>query len=294
MPALVAGPGAERIFSFRSGIWRPSSCVSLAVVVAASLLLGLCVAAPAAYAERPIAADVATPLPFDAGELTAALRARLPEAGEPIVLRLSATFDGVRIETRGTAREVGLDGLTGSAAARLVALAAADLLVEETDLDPPALVLTNRQPRSTTVGVLGAAASWGHTLGGLGVDVVLPRRQFLAAIEGGAGTLVDGPVRMTAAVVRLGAGVRTGALEVRATGTVMPLVVSSGAGDRTILFGGGVAARLRIPLATDLRAIVAAGVDVFATRTTYVIDGMTALTTPRAAPWAGLGLELTP
>jgi hypothetical protein len=264
--------------------------VSVAVV---SLLLALCAAAPSAYAERAIAAEVASPLPFDAAELTAALRARVPEAGEPVVLRLTATFDGVRIETRGTAREVALDGLTGAAAARLVALAAADLLVEETDLDPPAVVPA-RDRGSTTVGVVGAAASWGHTLGGVGIDVGLPRKHVLVAIEGGAATLVDGPVRMNAAVIRLGGGVRSGPFELRATGTVVPLVVSSGAGDKTVLFGGGVAARVRIPVADRVRAIVGAGVDVFATRTTYIVGGMTALTTPRTAPWVALGLELTP
>ena len=254
-------------------------------------LLALSIAPTAAQAERAIVADVTAVVPFDAAELTAALRARLPE-GDAIQIRISPTFEGVRIETRGTLRDVPLRGLTGSAAARLVALAASDLLVDDDRAFEPPSLAARRDP--TTIGVFGAAALWGQTFGGLGLDVALPRGSWLVAIEGAAGTLVDGPLRMTAAVVRFGAGIRRGMFEVRATGTIAPLVVSNGAGDQTILFGGGASARLRIPLASDLHFVIGGGADVFATRTTYIIEGMSTLTTPRIAPWAAAGLELTP
>jgi hypothetical protein len=39
-------------------------------------------------------------------------------------------------------------------------------------------------------------------------------------------------------------------------------------------------------------AVLAGGIDLFATRTTYVLDGMPVLTTPRIAPWLAAGLEV--
>jgi hypothetical protein len=255
------------------------------VTLAAAILMLL----PAtAWAERAIDAEVDATVPFDAPALASALRARLPD-GDAVQLRVSTTFDGVRIETRGTTRDVALRGLAGDAAARLVALATADLLVDAVDLEPPPLV---RRP--VTIGVLGTAAAWGQTFGGLGLDVAVPRGTYLITIEAGAGMLVDGAIRLTAGTLRAGLAARRGPLEVRLTALAAPIMVSNGDGDATILGGGGASARLRIPLGADLHALVAAGVDAFATRTTYVVDGMTALTTPRFAPWGAIGVEVTP
>jgi hypothetical protein len=243
----------------------------------------------AAWAERAIDAKVDAEAPFDAPALTSALRARLPD-GDAVQLRISTTFEGVRIETRGTTRDVALRGLAGDAAARLVALATADLLVDAVDLEPPPLA--SRRPM--TIGVLGTAAAWGHTFGALGVDVALPRGSYLIAIEAGAGTLVDGPIRLTAGMLRAGLGLRGGPFEVRIGALAAPMMVSNGDGDSTILGGAGASGRIRLPLVGGLHAILAAGVDVFATRTTYVVDGMTALTTPRIAPWGAIGIEVAP
>lgn len=255
------------------------------MTLAAALLLLL---PAAAWAERAIAAEVDAAAPFDAPALASALRARLPD-GDAIQLRISTTFDGVRIETRGTTRDVALRGLAGDAAARLVALATADLLVDAVDLEPPPLV-----HRPITIGVLGTAALWGHTFGALGLDVAVPRRSYLIAIEAGGGTLVDGPIRLTAGILRAGIGLRGGPFELRLTALAAPLMVSNGDGDATILGGAGASGRLRLPLGGGLHALLAAGVDAFATRTTYVVQGMTALTTPQLAPWAALGVEVTP
>jgi hypothetical protein len=257
------------------------------VTLAAAIMMLL----PAtAWAERAIDAEVDATAPFDAPALTSALRARLPD-GDAVQLRVFTTFDGVRIETRGTTRDVALRGLAGDAAARLVALATADLLVDAVDLEPPPLMVARRPP---TIGVLGTAAAWGQTFGGLGLDVALPRGSYLITIEAGAGTLVDGPIRLTAGMLRAGLGVRRGLFEARLTALAAPMMVSNGDGDATILGGGGASGRIRLPLGSGLHAILAAGVDAFATRTTYVVDGMTALTTPRIAPWGAIGLEVAP
>src|SRR5205823_5614031 len=98
-------------------------------------LIGLVIASGAPGAiraeDRAVVADVAAAAPFDASQLAAALRLRLPAGGEPIRVRVVTTPDGVRIEARGNAREVALRGSTGTAAARLVALAATDLLLDD-------------------------------------------------------------------------------------------------------------------------------------------------------------------
>jgi hypothetical protein len=43
-----------------------------------------------------------------------------------------------------------------------------------------------------------------------------------------------------------------------------------------------------------LNAVLAGGADVFATRTTYVLAGVPALTTPHSALWFAAGLEMAP
>jgi hypothetical protein len=292
--ALVARGRSETIFSFRRGLARPSTCVSLKLVIGLSILG----AAQPAAAERSIIADVTAIVPFDAAQLTAALRVRLPSEGAPVELRVTATPDGVRIEARGNVREVALRDLTGAAAARLVALAANDLLLDDLadlPLAAPSLTRSSTAPdrAATTVGVLGGAAAWQHVLGGLGVDLAIPRGAWLFAIDAGGGTLIDGPLHLTAATLRICGGARLGWLELRMGATLAPLIVSDGRGDSTILAGAGASVRIRVPIARGIRAVVAGGVDLFATTTTYLLAG-SEMATPRAAPWIAAGMEVTP
>jgi hypothetical protein len=74
----------------------------------------------------------------------------------------------------------------------------------------------------------------------------------------------------------------------------MPLTVGDGAGDATVLVGAGTSVRLRAPIGLGVDAVLAGGIDLFATRTTYVLDGMPVLTTPRIAPWLAAGFEVAP
>jgi hypothetical protein len=281
--------------------------------VSLKLLAGLvaCAAPAAARAdERAVSAEVAPAVPFDAAQLTDAIRIRLPAGRAPIRVRVFATPVGVRIEARGNARDVALGGLTGTAAARLVALAASDLLLDDLAAAPPAPwgssaasapsapseIEAQLAPSTarTTFSVLGGASAWPHMLGGASVDVVASTGTWLLAVEAGGGALVDGPLRLMTAMFRIGGGARFGRFELRATATFVPVIVGDGAGDRTILPGIGASARVRIPLAASVSGVIAGGIDLFATRTEYVLQDVPVLTTPRAAPWIAAGVEVTP
>jgi len=260
-------------------------------------LVGLAIASgtPARADDRAVMADVPPGAPFDAAELTAAIRLRLPPGGTPIRIRVVPTPDGVRIEARGNARDVALRGSTGPAAARLVALAASDLLLDDLAAAPEAMAPAPAAARSAvTIGALGGVAAWHYTLASVGVDVAVARDSWLLAIEAGGGTLIDGPLHLTAGVIRLGCGTRFGALELRAGATLVPLSVANGTGDATVLAGGGASARLHATLGASVRGVLVGGVDVFATQTTYELDGMPVMATPRSALWLGAGLEVTP
>ena len=260
--------------------------------------LGIVCGSGSAHAERAITVDVAAG-PLTATELVAAIRARLPADGAPVRVAVTPTQDGVRVEAHGGIRDIALTGLDHAAAIRLVALAANDLLFDDLASlpeSPPSavpLVSIGNRP-SATLGFFGGAAGWDGILGGLTVDAALARGGWLAAIDVTGGTLVDNSVSLSTAVIRLSGGARAGLFELRGGLTLAPLVVQSGAGDRTVLVGAGASARLRLPLAPRLRGVLAVGVDAFATRTEYLVDGMQAMATPRIAPWLAAGLEVTP
>jgi len=175
--------------------------------VSLTWLVGLacaCIAPAVARAdERVVTAEVAGAAPFDAAQLTAAIRIRTSTGRVAIRVRVFAIPGGVRIETRGNARDVALGGLIGPAAARLVALAAADLLLDDlatapqdtTDVPVSSVagaVGARRAPSrsTTTVSALGGAAAWSHTLGGLGFDVAASSGTWLVAVEAGGASLV--------------------------------------------------------------------------------------------------------
>jgi hypothetical protein len=268
--------------------------------VSLKLLIGLVILCGTglAHAERAITVDVAAG-PLTATELVAAIRARLPADGAPVRVAVTPTQDGVRVEAHGGTRDIALTGLDHAAAIRLVALAANDLLFDDLaslpESPPSAVPLASFGNRpSATLGFLGGAAGWDGILGGLTVDAALARGGWLAAIDVTGGTLVDNSVSLSTAVIRLSGGARAGLFELRGGLTLAPLVVQSGAGDRTVLVGAGASVRLRIPLAPRLRGVLAIGADAFATRTEYLVEGMQAMTTPRIAPWLAAGLEVTP
>ncbi|HEY5920503.1 MAG TPA: hypothetical protein VIV11_02480 [Kofleriaceae bacterium] len=264
------------------------------------LLVGVVIAfsAGSARAERAITVDVAGLAPFEADELARAIRVRLPAKGAAVHVRVAATPAGIQVQTREATRDVDIAGLGGAAAARLVALAATDLLladlaVEPTDVGEP----REEAGGATTIGAIGGVAGWERLLVGGGVEVTLPVRARVGidaiAVELGGG-IASGPVSLKAALARIGVGMRSGLFEVRVGATVAPIFVADGAGDSTLLVGGGASVRLRVPVASRARALFGVGVDAFATQTEYRINGVEVFTTPRYAPWFGAGVEVTP
>ncbi|HEU0035017.1 MAG TPA: hypothetical protein VFQ53_30535 [Kofleriaceae bacterium] len=252
-----------------------------------------------AWADRAIAAQVEPGAPFDAGELVAALRVRLPADGAPVRVRVTRTARGVALAANGGTRELELDDRRGADAARLAALALDDLLLDdlalapELPLAPPSLTAHHEPRRShVAVGVVGALAAWDGMLGGAAVDASLPAGRWLVALDAGIATNLDGPLGITTTPVRASLGRRVGPIELRAGGVVAPIVVSDGIGDRTVLAGASTSARVRGTLGGGLRLVLAIGVDAFATRTEYREAGMTVATTPRLAPWLATGIEV--
>ena len=102
------------------------------------LLIGLVIvcAARRAEAERSIVVEVTFAAPFDAAELTTAMRVRLAPEGPPVRVRVTLTPTGVQVEAPGGKRDLALTGLDHTDAARLVALAANDLLLDDLALAP--------------------------------------------------------------------------------------------------------------------------------------------------------------
>ena len=263
-------------------------------------LVVVCALGAPASAERAIEVELTTAAPFRADELAAAMRMRLPAAGPAVHVRVTTLVDRIRVEAAVGTRDVALEGRAGAAAARLVALAATDLLLEdlavapELVLRPPSAVPRTRVAagEGPAVGVLGSASGWSGVLAAGAVELVIPRAGFLVAGELSGGALVAGKVGLIAALARLDLGVRLGLLELRGGVTLAPVEVRTGAGDRTLLAGGNASARIRVPLIGSTRGVLAAGVDVFATRTSYLLDGAVVTTTPRIAPWIAAGMEL--
>jgi hypothetical protein len=258
-------------------------CVSCHLLV---VLMIVCAARQAA-AERAIVVE-ASEVPFAPRELEAAIRMRVAQDGAPLHVRVVPTARGVEIEVRGGVRDVDLAGLHGTEAARLVALAADDLMLDDLAATPAP------QPARETLrtGLLGSVAAWDSALPGLAVDITVPRNGWLAALDVGGARLAGGDVAVTAAVIRASAGIGGRYYELRGGLTLVPVLVTSGVGDQTVLVGAGASGRVFAPLGGGLRGVLAAGVDVFATRTEYRENGMTALTTPRSSPWLAAGVEV--
>ncbi len=246
-----------------------------------------------AAAERSIVVELAQPAPFAAIELANAMRMRLSSEGAPVRVRVSPTADGVRVDVAPGSRDVSLNGLAGTAAARLVALAASDLLLDDLAAPPELVVRASAErPSSRTIGFVGSVASWDGVLGAGAIDLAIPRGDVVGSLEVGGGSVVGGPVRLIAATARIDAGIRAGVFELRGGLTFAPILVRTGVGDLTALIGGNASIRIRIPVTRGSRAVIAVGADAFATRTQYVIDGAKAMTTPRVAPWVAAGMEV--
>jgi hypothetical protein len=288
---LVAETPAERIFSWWRGVPRLTVGVSPWIVAA---LVVTC-AVRRAQAERAIVVDEASQAPFAPQELAAAIRVRIASDGSPVRIRVTPTATGVRIETRGETRDVALGELRGADAARMVALVANDLLVDDLAAPAPPLVEMRGEVRAAhppaELGVLGAVSGWDGMLGGLSLDLAIPRGAWAMTFEAGGGVLVQSTLHVLAGNVRIDPALRIDGFELRAGATLAPLLVTNGAGDQTVLVGGNASVRMRLGLSAGIHAVLAAGVDAYATHTQYQLETMT-IATPWLAPWVAAGIEV--
>jgi hypothetical protein len=288
----VAAPGPARKISCSRVVRRLTESVSLHLPIAVVGAL-LCAAAGRARAEQAAGREIdvdageARDAPFAPGELEAALRLRVARDGGPLHVRVVAIAGGVRVETAEGDRDVSLGDLRGAAAARLVALTASDLLLD--DVAPLPQLPT---PTTRSITVLGSIAGWDSGLVGATIDVAIARGAWLGAIEVGGGGSLGGGVQLFDGIGRLTAGFRTGWVELRAGATIVPIEVTTGVGDTTALVGAGASARLRIPVVAGVTGVLAAGVDAFANRSHYEVDGAELLTTPWVSPWGAVGFEV--
>lgn len=272
------------------------------------VIVGLLVLSTAtvASADRAVVVELGDGAPFTTVELTEALRMRVAATGEPVRVRVTTVGGAVVVEAGDKTRRIALDGRTGPDAARLVALVAVDLLIADLAIAPPFVPTmpdatrssepptTGPDPLRFSMTVLGGASRWDGALANVALDVAMANDRWLGAIEGGAGWLLGSQVDLTSASFRVVGGVRFGWVELRGGLTLVPITVSDGTGDRTLLVGGGGSARLRLPITRSTRVVIATGVDVFATRTEYERERMTIATTPWLAPWAAMGIEVSP
>ncbi|HEV7558068.1 MAG TPA: hypothetical protein VGO00_21520 [Kofleriaceae bacterium] len=271
--------------------------MSVRPVIAAAVV---CVAR-VAVADRAVEVDVDGGAPVTATGIADALRVRVGPTGSPIRVHVATVLGGVVVSAAGATRVIALGDLTGPDAARLIALATLDLLDERETGASPAMTMprvpvdaSSSIERTTfALGAVGTASMWSDMLAGITVDAEVTRGRWLGAVDVGGATLVAGRLQLREAVVRVGAGIRFGVVDVRAGATVMPMDVSNGTGDQTVLVGAGASLRTRIAMSDAARFVIAAGFDVFATQTDYTI-GTSMVTTPWIAPWLAAGFEVTP
>lgn len=229
-------------------------------------------------------------LPCTHDELAEALSLRVGDAA----VTVAVAGDQVRVSIAGSSRLVPLDGAHGRAAARRIAVAAAELAMPSIPAPSPqdegALPAVGTDARSVAVArrtrwtVTARVGSAEALRGGAMVGMVRGRVAIDAGVvAGGAGDvmLVGAPVR---------AGVALGDEPAIRVGVVaVPYRVEAGAGDRGVLVGGGVEAVSRTRVGgVDVAYLV--GLDVYANRVEYRMDGAAAVTTPRVALWTGLGV----
>ena len=271
----------------------------MTAVIPALVTTALLAATPMRVAEaapRPPAVETMGALPCTRDELVEALALRVDAAS----VRVEVAGDRVRIRVGDRTRDLVLDGARGRAAARLIALAAADLAMAELPSPaPPAAVVTAPAPapapRTIELALTGRVGSAAALRGAIALDAAFGRPPWRPIVAlGVAGGLGDRDTSLVGAPLRAGVGWGD-ELQVRATALAIPYAVRGGNGDASVLAGGGLEGRGRTR-AGDATILFAAGVDVLANRAEYLVAGAPALSTPRVMAWTVLGLvwEVTP
>ena len=242
------------------------------------------------------------PLPFSRAELAEALRARRPLLGPPSRIEVQADDSGRTLVRVGAAeRQVDWGGRSGEEAARLVAVLAEDLAQADAPItvaaQTPGPSLT-RTRRALRVGATlqspfdqdGATAHLEPTVD-VTVDVT---RGFAAYLAAGYRRVAAGTdfraLTLQEVPVRAGAAYRRGWFELRLAGLLRPYAVGGAGAYRGLVWGGAMAAAGRWPLGRRLQLVLAAGLDVLASRALFSVNEQPILSTAWLAPWVGAGV----
>jgi hypothetical protein len=249
------------------------------------------------------------PTPFSQEELEAALRLRL---GDEHHVEVTSGTDGLTITVDGTSRSIVLGDERGDDAARVVALVAAAIVldgaerrvaaasvpaVEAGATDDPA-----DEPRVPRPLRWSLSATMGHPFGertqNLGGFLVGHDREVRGvhafAAAGVSMSMAELPppapaVRTIEVPLRVGAWLG-GDVAVGASVVALPYNTSGGVGDRNVLAGAGVMARLRMRIGEGMGMVVHAGVDAMASTVEYRWEGAPAVASGRTRVWVALGV----
>jgi hypothetical protein len=242
-------------------------------------------------------------LPCTHDELAEALSLRVGDA----TVAVTAAGDHVRISIAGSSRLVPLSGTRGRAAARRIALAAAELALPSLPPVPVRVPLplplplpespcssvpcTEEQPLYR--GAMHRSTRWTVT-GRIGSEAALRGGAMIGMVRGKVAVDVGFVAGGGDEVVLIGAPVRAGlafgeGLAIKVAGVAIPFRVEAGGGDAGVLVGGGIEAVNRTRVGgVDVAYLF--GFDVYANQIEYRMAGAEVMTTPRVALWTGIGV----
>jgi hypothetical protein len=285
------------------------------------VLLAALVAVPTAASEpTAVTLRLGEGLPFDTEQLTAAVALRVPAPpatapARPTIRVERELADAVRIEIGTQIRVVPLRGRRGLAAARVVALAIADLATPPPSLPEPLVGARAPAPARPAALDLALVLSLGGGSNGDGLvvapalDVSVPvfgplRAVAEAGYSPGPDAVVDGlAVSLRATPLRAGLAWRApgSALELRALALLLPYWVSGGSamtpiGRSGVVGGGSAMGAYYARVAGGLALVLATGLDVFASRDELRIHGRDAVATERVlvSGLLGVGWSMRP
>jgi hypothetical protein len=270
------------------------------------LLASTALAAPAQQPIAPAHIELEGPVAFTAHDLHEALAARLPEGIPSGVLHVVARPDGaMELSWESRRRVVELHQESGTSAARVVALLAADLLLPmglppptveaprpTASLDPPTIPSPSHARVSLRYQAWSGVTS-GAFLQGLELATGLAHRHLrLSASAGylsGQGTsLLD----LKAWPLRLGAGAGLSFGSLLGTVAMVPYRMDGLTQRKRALVGLGVEALLRFPLARGFAIDAVAGYEVYVNRRVEIWAGTARLfAMPTSSFRFGLGLS---
>jgi hypothetical protein len=271
------------------------------------IVAALGMSAASAFSEETTSTP--TPSPFSPEELEAALRLRL---GDEHHVEVSSRADGITITVDGTSRSIVLGDERGDEAARVVALVAAAIVldgaerrvaagpapaVETVETDERISSSRARRPlrwslnATMSPGIGERTRNAGGLLVGYDRDV---RGVHGFAAAGVSMSMAELPppapaVRTIEVPLRAGAWLG-GDVAIGASAVVLPYDTTGGVGDRSVLVGAGVMARLRTRIGSGVGVVVHAGVDAMASTVEYRWEDTPVVTSGRTRLWVALGV----